>query len=313
MKVALLTGGRSLERGVSLRSGMRVADSLSGLGHEVVQLDLGPNLVSLLGEARPDVAFVALHGTEGEDGTIQALLELLDIPYTGPGVAACRLSADKDLTKHVLRRAGVRTPDWITYSEAEIRDFGAAATFAIATERLGLPVAVKPAAQGSSLGVRVVTGIEEMPDALMTAFSYGSSALVESWVSGRELAVSILDGEVLPIVEAVPTESATYDFEARYEVGGATFTCPARLSPEDEAAARATALAAYEALGCSEFSRVDLILGKEGPSVLEVNAIPGLTETSLLPQAAEAAGVGFDDLIERLLEMAVAGKGPRSS
>jgi D-alanine-D-alanine ligase len=172
---------------------------------------------------------------------------------------------------------------------------------------------VKPAAQGSSLGVRVVTGIKEMPDALMTAFSYGSSALVETWVSGRELAVSILDGEVLPIVEAVPTESATYDFEARYEVGGATFTSPARLSPEDEAAARATALAAYEALGCSEFSRVDLILGKEGPSVLEVNAIPGLTETSLLPQAAEAAGVGFDDLIERLLEMAVAGKGPRSS
>ena len=127
----------------------------------------------------------------------------------------------------------------------------------------------------------------------------------ECGVGGRELAVSILDGEVLPVVEAAPTESATYDFEARYEVGGATFTCPARLSPEDEESVRETALAAYEALGCSEFSRVDLILGEEGPSVLEVNAIPGLTETSLLPQAAEAAGIGFDALIERLLDMAV--------
>ena len=313
MKVALLTGGRSLERGVSLRSGRRVADSLSGLGHEVLQLDLGPDLVSRLGGERPDVAFIALHGTEGEDGTVQALLEVLEIPYTGPGVAACRLSADKDLTKHVFRRAGVTTPDWITYTEAEIRDFGAAATFPIAAERLGLPLAVKPTAQGSSLGVRVVAGVEDMPDALMTAFSYGSSALVETWISGRELAVSVLDGEVLPVVEAVPTESATFDFEARYEVGGATFTCPARLSPADEEAVRATALAAYEAVGCSDFSRVDLILGDEGPSVLEVNAIPGLTETSLLPQAAEAAGIGFDSLIERLLVMAVATGGASGS
>ena len=304
MKVALLTGGRSLERSVSLRSGLRVADSLSGLGHDVVQLDLGPELVATLGETRPDVAFIALHGTEGEDGTVQALLEVLGIPYTGPGVAACRLSADKDLTKHVLRRAGVPTPDWTTYTEAEIRDFGAAATFGLTAERLGLPLAVKPTTQGSSLGVRVVTDAGEMPEALMTAFSYGPSALVEAWVSGRELAVSILDGEVLPVVEAVPTESATFDFEARYQVGGASFTCPARLSPEDERAVRETSLAAYEAVGCSDFSRVDLMLGEEGPSVLEINAIPGLTETSLLPQAAEAAGIGFDDLIERLLEMA---------
>lgn len=306
MKVALLTGGRSLERSVSLRSGLRVADSLSGLGHEVVQLDLGPDLVATLNESQPDVAFIALHGTEGEDGTIQALLEVMGIPYTGPGVAACRLSADKDLTKHVLRRAGIRTPDWITYTEGEIRDFGAAATFGLAAESLGLPLAVKPTAQGSSLGVRFVTGIEEIPDALMTAFSYGSSALVESWVAGRELAVSILDGEVLPIVEAVPTESATFDFEARYEVGGATFTCPARLPDSDQRAVVETSLAAYEAIGCSDFSRVDLILGEEGPSVLEINAIPGLTETSLLPQAAEAAGIGFDALIERLLGMAAA-------
>lgn len=313
MKVALLTGGRSLERGVSLRSGRRVADSLSGLGHDVIQLDLGPDLVTRLSGARPEVAFIALHGTEGEDGTIQALLELLGIPYTGPGVAACRLSADKDLTKHVLRRAGIRTPDWVTYSEAEIRDFGAASTFAIAADLLGLPLAVKPTAQGSSLGVRFVTGPDEIPDALMTAFSYGSSALVETWVGGRELAVSILDAEALPVVEAVPTESATYDFEARYEVGGASFTCPARLSPDDERAVRETALAANEAVGCTGFSRVDVILGEDGPSVLEVNAIPGMTETSLLPQAAEAAGIGFDELVERMIELAVAGSpGPNS-
>ena len=271
----------------------------------MTQLDLGPDLVAELDRGRPDVAFIALHGTEGEDGTVQALLDLLGIPYTGPGVAACRLSADKDLTKHVFRRHGIETPDWITYTEAEIRDFGAASTFGLAVDRLGLPMAVKPTAQGSSLGVRMVRDRSEMPDALMTALSYGSAALVEAWVDGRELAVSILDGEVLPVVEAVPTKSPTFDFEARYEVGGASFTCPARLSKEDEEAVRRTALAAYEAIGCSDFSRVDLILGDQGPAVLEVNAIPGLTETSLLPQAAEAAGIGFDELIERLLSMAL--------
>ena len=304
MKVALLQGGRSLERGVSLRSGARVAEALLDLGHVVEALDLGPDLVSRLSETKPDVAFIALHGTEGEDGTVQSLLELLDIPYTGPRVAACQRCMDKSLAKYILRENDLPTPDWVTYSESAIRDFGAATSFQRAVDVLGMPLVAKPASQGSSLGVKVVTGPEEIPAALITALSYDSRALLETWISGRELAVSVLGDEVLPIVEAIPTDSNTYDFEARYEIGGADFVCPAELEPDQADEVNRVALAAYNALGCSGFSRVDLILGENGPQILEVNAIPGLTETSLLPQAAEAAGVDFNEMVGRILELA---------
>ena len=305
MKVALLQGGRSLERGVSLRSGARVTEALLDLGHEVEALDLGPDLVSRLQSIDPDIAFIALHGTEGEDGTVQALLELLGIPHTGPGVAACQRCMDKSLSKYIFREQDIPTPDWVTFSEASIRDFGAASTFPRAISTIGLPLVAKPASQGSSLGVKVVTSEAELPAALMTALSYDDGALLETWVSGRELAVSVLGDEALPIVEAIPTGSNAYDFEARYEIGGAEFVCPAELPEEDADLVRNIALRAYEALGCSGFSRVDLILGEQGPEVLEVNAIPGLTETSLLPQAAEAAGVGFDEMVEKILQLAL--------
>ena len=194
MKVALLQGGRSLERGVSIRSGQRVTEALLDLGHEVDVLDLGPELVTSLETNRPDAAFIALHGTEGEDGTVQALLELLGIPHTGPGVAACKRCMDKSLAKYILQEHGLPTPSWVTYSEAAIRDFGAASTFGAAVERVGLPLVAKPCSQGSSLGVKVVTEMEQIPGALITALSYDSRALLETWVSGRELAVSVLDG-----------------------------------------------------------------------------------------------------------------------
>ncbi|MBK5111474.1 MAG: D-alanine--D-alanine ligase [Thermoleophilia bacterium] len=304
MKVALLQGGRSHERGVSLRSGARVGEALKELSHEVVALDLGPELVSRLRDFSPDVAFIALHGPEGEDGTVQSVLELLGIPHTGPGVSACRRCMDKSLSKYLLREAGLPTPDWVTYSEQALRDFGAAETFPVALERIGLPLVAKPASQGSSLGITVVTGAEELPSALISALSYDSSALLETWLSGRELAVSVLDDEVLPIVEAVPKESSTFDFEARYEIGGASFTCPAELEEDETAEVDRIALAAYRALGCSGFSRVDLILSGDGPQLLEINAIPGMTETSLFPQAAEAAGIGFVEMVERILSLA---------
>jgi D-alanine-D-alanine ligase len=198
------------------------------------------------------------------------------------------------------------TPDWVTYSEAAIRDFGAASTFKAAVERVGLPLVAKPASQGSSLGVKVVTELEQIPGALITALSYDERAMLETWISGRELAVSVLGDEALPVVEAIPTESNAYDFEARYEIGGASFECPADLSDADTAEVHRVALAAYEALGCSGFSRVDVILGEQGPQVLEINAIPGLTETSLLPQAAEAAGMDFNTMVQRILELASA-------
>ena len=306
MRVALLQGGRSLERGVSLRSGQRVVDALLSLGHEVEVLDLGPDLVPRLDRSRPEVVFIALHGTEGEDGTIQALLESLGIPYTGPKVAACKVCMDKCLSKYILREHDLPTPDWVSYSEAAIRDFGAASTFASAVRQVGLPLVAKPASQGSSLGIKVVTSADQIPGALITALSYDRHALLETWVSGRELAVAVLGGEVLPVVEAIPTESDAYDFEARYEIGGASFKCPADRTGAELAEVRRVALAAYRALGCTGFSVVDLILTDDGPRILEINAIPGLTETSLLPQAAEAAGLDFNQLIQRILDLALA-------
>lgn len=305
MKVAVLQGGRSLERGVSLRSGARVSEALSGLGHQVMELDPGPDLVKRLEADRPDVAFIALHGVDGEDGTIQSLLEILGIPYTGPGASSCQRCMDKILAKHLLREAGLPTPDWLTYSEAAIRDFGAAATFPRGIELLGLPAVAKPASQGSSLGIKVVRDPAELPGALITALSYDSRALFERWIDGRELTVSVVGGEALPVLEVTTHGREGFDFEARYEVGGAGFTCPAELDPALAAEVQRVGLAAWTALGCEGFARVDLILGADGPWILEINAVPGLTETSLLPQSAETAGITFPDLVERLLQLAL--------
>ena len=305
MKVAVLKGGRSLERGVSLRSGARVEDALERLGHEVVPLDVGPGLVKRLAGERPDVAFVAMHGPGGEDGTAQELLEILGIPFTGPGVAACARCMDKVLAKHEFLAAGVPTPDWFAFNETAFRELGAADALGGIEERLGFPLVVKPSRGGSALGVKFAAGPDEVPAALVSAFSYDDRVLLERFVEGRELAVSVLDGEALPIVEAIPTGGDRYDFEARYEIGRTTFACPAELSDAETAAVTEAALGAYEALGCSGFSRVDLILAGDGPQVLEVNAIPGLTDTSLLPQAAEAAGMSFEQLVDKILDLAL--------
>jgi D-alanine-D-alanine ligase len=305
MKVAVLKGGRSLERGVSMRSGARVEEALERLGHEVVPLDVGGDLVKRLIAERPDVAFVAMHGPGGEDGTAQELLEILGIPFTGPGVAACARCIDKALTKHELRSAGVPTPDWFAFNETAFRELGAADALSELEERLGFPLVVKPSRGGSALGVKFVESWFEVPEALVSAFSYDDRVLLERFVNGRELAVSVVGDEPLPVVEAIPGGGDRYDFEARYEIGRTTFTCPAELSEADANAVTATALAAYGALGCSGFSRVDLILAEDGPQVLEVNAIPGLTDTSLLPQAAEAAGMSFEELVEKILRLAL--------
>jgi len=305
MRVAVLKGGRSLERGVSLRSGARVEDALERLGHEALPIDAGGDLVKRLVAERPDVAFVAMHGLGGEDGTVQELLEILGIPFTGPGVAACARCMDKVLAKHALHEAGVPTPDWFAFNETAFRELGAADALASLEERLGFPLVVKPSRGGSALGVKFAASWFEVPEALVSAFSYDSRVLLERFVQGRELAVSVLGAEPLPVVEAIPGGGDRYDFEARYEIGRTDFVCPAELSEEESAAVTATALAAYEALGCSGFSRVDLILAEEGPRVLEVNAIPGLTDTSLLPQSAEAAGITFEDLVGRIVDLAL--------
>jgi len=306
VKVAVLKGGRSLERSVSLRSGARVEDALGRLGHTVLPLEADGDLVKRLVSERPDVAFVAMHGMGGEDGTAQELLEILGVPFTGPGVAACVRCIDKVLAKHELRAAGIPTPDWFAFNETAFRELGAGDALAGLEERLGFPLVVKPSRGGSALGVKFAESPSDVPGALVSAFSYDDRVLLERFVEGRELAVSVLGGEPLPVVEATPHSGHSYDFEARYEIGRTSFVCPAQLGEADSSAVTEAALGAYETLGCSGFSRVDLILGEEGPQVLEVNAIPGLTDTSLLPQAAEAAGMSFEQLVEKILDLALA-------
>jgi D-alanine-D-alanine ligase len=303
MKVAVLKGGSSLERIVSLRSAARVEDALWELGHEAIGIDVGRELVSRLRAERPDVVFIALHGPGGEDGTVQELLEILDLPYTGPGVAACALCMDKVAAKHEVRAAGLPTPDWAAFNATAFRELGAADTLEEIEGRLGFPLVIKPASQGSSLGVEFASSRDEVPEALVAAFSYDDRVLLERYVKGRELAVSILDGEALPVVEAIPREEDFFNFEARYEIGRTEYVCPAELG-EAETRVRELATRTYETLGCTGFARVDLMLGDDGPQVLEVNAIPGLTDTSLFPMAAEAAGIGFAQLVERILASA---------
>lgn len=303
MRVVVLKGGRSLERAVSLRSAARVEDALRRLGHEAIPIDVGADLVARLREGEPDLAFVAMHGVGGEDGTAQELLEIVGVPFTGPGAAACARCMDKVQAKHAMREAGIPTPDWFAFSQAAFRELGAADALGRLEERLGFPLVVKPSRGGSSLGVRFAASPEEVPQALVSAFSYDDRVLLERFVDGRELAVGVLGDEALPVVEILPTESERYDFEARYEIGLTQFVCPAELSESEERAVVEAALATYRALGCSGFARVDLILDAEGPWVLEANAIPGLTDTSLLPQAAEAAGMSFERLVERILEL----------
>jgi D-alanine-D-alanine ligase len=314
-RVAVLKGGRSLERGVSLRSGARVEDAIGRLGHDVVAIDVGHDLVTRLRAEAPDVAFVALHGTDGEDGTVQELLEVLGIPYTGSGVSSCIRCADKVLAKHAFRDAGLPTPDFFAWSEAAFKELGAAEALPAIEDRLAFPLVVKPARQGSALGIKFAADAAAVPSALVAAFSYDHKVLLERYVNGRDLAVSILDGVPLPIVEAVPRDREFYDFDARYEIGRTDFVCPADIGDDGTARAQELALAAYRLLGCSGFARVDLLADRESDELqlLEVNPVPGLTETSLLPQAADAAGISFDAFVERVLELALAPAAGRSA
>ena len=207
--------------------------------------------------------------------------------------------------KDAIEEAGLPTPEWFAFNQTAFREFGAADALGRLEETLGFPLVVKPSRGGSSLGVRFAASPTEVPQALISAFSYDDRILLERFVDGRELAVSILGDEPLPVVEAILLQGDRYDFEARYEIGRTRFACPAELSAEEERAVTEAALSTYRALGCTGFARIDLILGEDGPWLLEANAIPGLTDTSLLPQAAEAAGLSFEQLVERILDLAL--------
>ena len=310
MRIAVLKGGRSLERAVSLKSGARVEDALQRLGHDVVGIDAGRDLVDRLERERPDVAFVAMHGREGEDGSVQELLELVGVPYTASGPFACLRCSDKVLAKHLMRDAALPTPEFHAFNETAFQELGAARALPAIEAQLAFPVVVKPANGGSALGIKFAADAAAVPSALVSAFSYDTKVLLEAYVDGRDLAVSVLDGpdgpRALPVVEAIPRDGREYDFEARYEIGRTSFACPADLGDDLTARAQALAVEVYSRFGCHGFARVDLMLerGTDALYVLEVNAIPGLTETSLLPQAAEAAGIGFDALVAQVVESA---------
>ncbi len=311
MKVAVLKGGRSFEREVSLRSGGNVEDSLRRLGHEVLSLDADRDMVKVLRSERPDAAFIAMHGQGGEDGTVQELLEILGIPYTGSGVSASERAWDKVVAKATFTNDDIPTPASYAFSQSAFRELGAADALGEIEAKLGLPMVVKPARGGSALGIRLAHEPGEIPGALMAALAYDDRLMLEHYVVGRELAVSIIgndDAEALPIVEAIPLGREFYDFESRYTPGATDLRAPADLHPGVAEEVAGIALDCYSSLGCRGFARVDLILDADDkPWVLELNTIPGLTDTSAVPKAAEAAGMSFDDFIARVLDLAALG------
>lgn len=305
VKVVVIAGGLSLERDVSLRSGGRVAEALGDRGHDVTILDLDDGLVAQLTAANFDVAYLALHGKAGEDGAIQSLLELLDIPYTGPDAISSVLAWDKGVAKGLLRRAGIATPDWMTLSSDAIRDMGAARALDRAGERLGIPIIVKPTQGGAAMGVRLVEEANGLPAALMASFSYHDVVMLERYVEGAEVAVSIVGGAALPPVEVVP-RVGRYDYAARYTHGATEYFAPARLTDATIDACIAVSLQAWELLGCRDVSRADLMVDQAGtPWLLEFDTCPGMTETSLLPAAAMAHGWTFPELCEQVLRSAL--------
>jgi D-alanine-D-alanine ligase len=308
MRIGVLMGGRSLERDVSLRSGRRVSNALVAIGHEVLDLDVDENLVPKLRRERPDLVYIALHGKFGEDGTVQGLLEILDIPYTGPGVFSSAIGFNKALSKEIFMREGVPTPPFFVLSEATFQDMGAVYSLDAVGEKLGFPLVVKPAAQGSALGVKIAASQEELPEAVRTALHYDERVILEKYVKGTEIAASILgndDLDPLPLVEVVP-QGGFFDFDSRYTAGLTEYYCPARLDDSVSRHAVEVALRAHRALGCLNVSRVDIIVDGEGtPQVLELNISPGMTETSLLPMAAETAGMDINELVRVLVKLAM--------
>jgi D-alanine-D-alanine ligase len=307
MKVAVIAGGRTPERDVSLRSGHRVTNALTERGHDVFLLDPGElPLVEALQERTPDICYLTLHGKEGEDGTVQRLLDLLEIPYTGTLAFDCEIAFDKVLAKDALTRAGVRTPDWVVVEGLALRDLGAGAALGKVMERVGLPCVVKPSRSGSALGVGFVEREDDLPRAVMAALSFAGAAIVEARVEGSEVAAGIVGTplETLPLVEIVP-KNGVYDYAARYTAGATEYFAPARVSAEIAAACSHEAMLAVAGLRSRDVTRVDMIVDRnDEPWVLEMNVSPGMTETSLLPMAAQAAGWSFAELCEHVLRSA---------
>jgi D-alanine-D-alanine ligase len=313
--VAVLSGGLSHEREVSLRSGRRLSAALRSAGLTVDEWDADANLLARLRGDRPDAVIVALHGGEGENGAVQNVLEMLGVPYVGTDPHACRRAWDKPTAKAELARSGLSTPDWVVLPHSTFRELGAQAVLDAMVERLGLPMMLKPDAGGSALGAQVVREASELPAAMVGCLAYGETVLAERFVAGVEVAVTVIDTPdgpaALPAVEIVP-ERGVYDYTARYTAGLTTFHAPARLDAATAAAVGELAVTAHRLLGLRDVSRTDAIVDASGEvQFLEVNVSPGLTETSLLPMAVQAAGKSLGEVFAGLVERAVSRAGKR--
>ena len=286
-------GGISREREISLKTGAAILKALREGGYNVVGIDVSPDIVQQLVEERIDVAFIALHGRWGEDGTVQGLLELLHIPYTGSGVLASALAMNKIKAKEIFRFHDIPTPEFITPHEGKLQE-----------PPFPLPWVAKPASEGSTIGVGIVMERSGLEEAVRTAQGYDREVLVERFIDGKELTVGILNGEPLPVIEIAPIEGF-YDYQAKYTPGKTLYLCPAPISEKKEGEVQNISLKAYHCLGCDGCARVDLRLSKDGEAfIIEVNTVPGMTETSLVPKAAAQKGISFLHLVEAIVEQA---------
>jgi len=299
LKVAVVMGGPGAEREVSIESGTCVMRALAALGHEGRSLDFDGRFVDALREISPDVVFNALHGVGGEDGTIQGVLEWLGIPYTGSGIAACAVALDKHLTKKLLAAEGLPTPAWDVFDLT-------GGTLPLLPGSLNLPLVVKPRASGSSAGVVIVRSHEAWSKSIIEAAERTPEILAEEFVAGREFSCGVLGEEALPIVEIVASDEF-YSYDAKYKPGGSRHLVPAPIDHDLTARLQTLALSVHRLLGLRDYSRTDFIVSKEGrPTILEINALPGMTSTSLLPDEALQAGVSYEALVDRLVHYALA-------
>lgn len=305
MKVAVLCGGRSAERDVSLKSGAQVQQALRGLGHEVVAVDIDLKTWDVLRDGGFDCVFNALHGRFGEDGTVQGMLELLDLPYTGSSVLASALCMDKARANGVMAGGGLNVPE---FEELEGKDGVSADVVERLVGRYGLPVVIKPVREGSTIGITIARDADQVASGLVLAARYDRRILVQRFQTGTEITVGVLatpELEVLPTLEIV-SDNPVYDYDAKYTPGRSHHIIPARIPEQARRDAAAAAGRAFTMLGCSGMGRVDIIVDAQGtPWLLEVNTVPGLTALSLLPDAAKAAGIEFDQLVKRLVEHAI--------
>ncbi|MEE8416964.1 MAG: D-alanine--D-alanine ligase [Desulfobacterales bacterium] len=304
LTVALLSGGISSEREISIKSGDQVNEALDKEKYTIIRYDPKTDLARLVSDApQIDVALIILHGPYGEDGTIQGFLDLLNIPYQGSGVLGSAVAMDKVISKQLYERSGLPIPAYSAVKRNDVFDPKDLA------EQLGLPLVVKPVNAGSSVGITIVESIDDIEDAVELAFDHDDTILIEAFIPGIELTVGVIGNEVLnalPIIEIIPdTEHAFFDYEAKYTAGVTQEICPARIDDALTEKAKTYAKKAHQALSCRGYSRTDMILNNEELYVLETNTIPGMTATSLFPQAAEVAGISFPKVLDKLIELGI--------